>query len=103
MGLPLAAIPTALSIFIGRGKNWARIVTVALFMVVGATCGCFGAFVPFLDSGENSRPASAIATIGLGLFTVLTSALLILTAVLLVLPQSNAFFREHKVAKASKS
>lgn len=95
IAVPLVATPTVLSIQIGRGRNWARFVTVVIFSGVGLFCGCFGAFFPFLEFRPDTEP-SPVAKAGIAVFTVVISALLLAVAILLIRPEANAFFRAHK-------
>ena len=95
VAVPLGTVPTLLSWQIGRGRNWARVASVAVFGLVGPFCSCFGLVLPFTSlGGEGSASASPGMDAGLGIFSLALGVLSVVVAIMLFVPQSNQFFRD---------
>ena len=102
--VPLATIPTVLSWQIGRGRNWARIVTTVLFVMVGPFCSCFGVFLPFSSLGsEGSVSSSPLMDTGLGIFSLALGVAAVVVVVNLFLPTANRFFRDMAQWRAARA
>jgi hypothetical protein len=104
VAVPLGIVPTVLSWQIGRGRNWSRIVSVALFGLVGPFCSCFGLVLPFTSlGGEGSATASPAMDAALGVFTLALGILSVLVAIMLFLPDANQFFRSMAQWRRARS
>jgi hypothetical protein len=101
-GIPLAAIPTAGFKLIGQGRNWARVTLAVLLGAEGILCGCYGAIFPSLPFSSETRPSSPLVLYGIAVSTVVMALISIAVAVILFLPQSNAYFRAAAIYRAAK-
>jgi hypothetical protein len=103
--IPLGTVPTVLSWQIGRGRNWARIASVVVFVLIGPFCSCFGVFLPFSRFGvDGSVSTSPLMDAGLGIFSLALGAASIAVVAHLFLPTANQYFRamaQWRQAKAA--
>ena len=89
---PLAIVPTVLSRLIGRGRNWARIAATVVLLIQGVLCSCFG-LGPFALIADAPNASGVVAYIGLGLMTLAYGLISLWVSVLLLRPNSLAYFR----------
>ena len=95
IAIPLSTIPTVLSVFIGRGHNWARICATTVAGVQAVLCTCGGAVLPFTEptNGTPSGEYSAAGNLSLGLTGVAIGLVSTVITIMLYLPDSNTFFQ----------
>ena len=93
---PLSLIPMAMSLLIGRGREWARVTSIVVLFSQGLCCSCFGAFLPFLPAYSGSDASGEKAVVGdavLGALGVLMGVASVVTAILLLTKGSSEYFR----------
>jgi hypothetical protein len=93
---PLSLIPMAMSLLIGRAREWARITSIVVLFSQGLCCSCFGAFIPFSPAYSGSDASGEKAVVGdavLGALGVLIGVASVAVAILLLTKGSSEYFR----------
>jgi len=103
---PLSLIPVLLSVFIGRGRNWARISAVVLLLTQAVSCSCLGAFLPFLPAStapDATGEKSLAGNIGLGVLGIAIAVVSVVASVMLLKSDSRAYFRSMAMWRAASA
>jgi hypothetical protein len=96
LSIPLAVAPTVLSVYIGRGRAWARGTAIAVLAPQGLCCTVYGLAFPIGVAVDVAKgTTSGVLNVSLGLSLAVLGIVALAAVVILLMPSTSDYFRAN--------